>query len=122
MTPLRNTGIVAFFVLVAACDRSHAQSGGEPEGPAPQTELHLRVDGTGYHPSSLHAPAGEPVRLRVTRVSDDGCGQQLVFPTLRLQRDLPLNTEVTIDLTMPASGSLAFTCGMDMMRGSIVAQ
>jgi plastocyanin domain-containing protein len=35
--------------------------------------------------------------------------------------DLPLNQPVAIDLTMPASGEVAFACGMDMMHGSIVA-
>ena len=62
------------------------------------------------------------MRLVFTRTSDEGCGQQLVFPTLGIRRDLPLNRAVTVDLTMPATGSVAFTCGMDMLRGSVVVQ
>jgi plastocyanin domain-containing protein len=57
-----------------------------------------------------------------TRISDQGCGQQLVFPALGIKKDLPLNQPVEVDVTMPASGSVSFTCGMDMYRGSIVAQ
>ena len=84
-------------------------------------ELEVKVDAVGYHPDTLHAKAGKPVRLVVTRTTDDGCGQQLVVPSLHLKYDLPLNQPVAIDLTMPSSGSLAFACGMDMMKGSIVA-
>ena len=85
-------------------------------------DLQLTVDGTGYHPSSISAPSGKPVRLTITRTSDEGCGQQIVFPSPNIRRDLPLNQAVTVEFTMPASGSVAFTCGMDMLRGSIVAQ
>lgn len=86
-----------------------------------RTELRVTVDAVGYHPEETHAGAGKPVRLIVTRTTDEGCGQELVIPSLKLKRDLPLNQPVAIDLTMPASGKLAFTCGMDMMKGSIVA-
>ena len=56
-----------------------------------------------------------------TRTTDEGCGQELVFPSLGIKKALPLNQPIAIDVTMPASGKLAFTCGMDMMRGTIVA-
>jgi plastocyanin domain-containing protein len=81
----------------------------------------ITVDAVGYHPEESHAKAGEPVRLIVTRTTDDGCGQQLVVPSLNLKRDLPLNQPVNIDLTMPANGKVAFECGMGMMHGTIVA-
>ena len=105
------------FLLLVACNK-------QPDSaPAPggAKELHVKVDAIGYHPDELHAPAGKPVRLIVTRTTDEGCGQELVVPSLKLKRDLPLNQPVTLDLTMPSSGKLAFTCGMDMMRGAIVA-
>jgi plastocyanin domain-containing protein len=40
---------------------------------------------------------------------------------LNLRRELPLQQPVEITVT-PASGTLAFTCGMDMYRGAVVAQ
>ena len=82
----------------------------------------ITVDGSGYHPASVNAPAGKPTTLVFTRTSDEGCGQQLVFPSLNIRKDLPLNQAVKVDLTMPASGSVAFTCGMGMYRGTVVAQ
>jgi plastocyanin domain-containing protein len=41
---------------------------------------------------------------------------------MQLQRDLPLNVTVPIEVTVPASGALAFTCGMNMYRGSVVVR
>jgi plastocyanin domain-containing protein len=82
----------------------------------------ITVDGAGYHPPSVNAPAGKPTALVFTRTSDEGCGQQLVFPSLNIRKDLPLNKPVRVEFTMPASGSVAFTCGMAMYRGSVVAQ
>ena len=125
MNPTRFAAALLLLALATACERSAtatAQEAAPAGGSATPAALSVTVDGTGYHPSSLSAPAGRRVRLTITRTSDEGCGQQIVFPSLNLRRDLPLNRAVVVDLTMPASGSIAFTCGMDMLRGSIVAQ
>lgn len=105
------------FVLLAAC-------GSEPSAPPSdgRPQIAVEVGGDGYHPAEVSAPAGQPVRLVFTRTTDEGCGQQLVFPDLDIRRDLPLNEPVAIDVTMPASGSVRFTCGMDMWRGAVVAR
>lgn len=84
-------------------------------------EISITVDAVGYHPAESHAKAGEPVRLVVTRTTEEGCGQELVVPSLNLKRELPLKQPVNIDLTMPAKGAVAFECGMGMMHGSIVS-
>ncbi len=118
------------MLLASACEKSapaEAQSR-EPVQATPAASktasapIAIKVDGSGYHPSAVNAPAGKPIALVFTRTSDEGCGQQLVFPTLNIRKDLPLNQPVRVEFTMPASGSVAFTCGMDMYRGSIVAQ
>ncbi len=90
--------------------------------PAANGELHIEVGAHGYTPPEARAAANQPLRLVFTRTSNDGCGQELVFPSLGIRRDLPLNEPVAVDVTMPASGSLAFTCGMNMYRGAVVVQ
>ena len=85
-------------------------------------EIRIEVGASGYSPAEASAPAGQPVRLVFTRTSDEGCGQQLVFPGLDIRRDLPLSTPVAVDLTMPASGRVRFTCGMDMYQGAVVVR
>lgn len=108
---------IALSVLLAACGSSETTppSDGRPE-------VAITVDADGYHPAEASAPAGQPVRLVFTRTTDEGCGQQLVFPDLDIRRDLPLNERVAVDVQMPASGRIAFTCGMAMYQGAVVAQ
>jgi len=123
---LTRFGLFGVLVLMQACEVDAEAGAPEPPGPnAPSpgtTTVAITVDATGYHPPSVTAPAGQRAQLVFTRTSDEGCGQQLVFPSLDLRRDLPLNEAVTVDVLVPASGTLAFTCGMNMLEGSIVAQ
>lgn len=100
-------------------------SGGGSEALPPsdgRREVAVQVGAQGYEPAEVTAAAGSPLRLVFTRTTDEGCGQQLVFPTLDIRRDLPLNQPVAVDLTVPESGRVRFTCGMDMYDGALVVQ
>jgi plastocyanin domain-containing protein len=108
----------AVFVL-AACNKKETTSEAPADG---RPTIKIKVDAVGYHPPEAKAQAGKPVRLEFTRTTDEGCGQELVFPAQNIKKELPLNQPVAVDLTMPASGTVAFACGMDMMKGSIVAE
>jgi plastocyanin domain-containing protein len=120
---MRSTRVLALslsLAALAACKKeSSASSAGASDG---RPTVEVKVGADGYHPSEAKAKAGQPVRLLFTRTTDEGCGQELVFPSLNIRKPLPLNEPVAVDVTMPASGKLAFTCGMDMFRGSIVAE
>ena len=111
--------LLLVLAVLGGCPTRPAPS---PAAPDPRLRIAITVGADGYHPAEARAPAGPAVRLVFTRTTDAGCGQQLVFPTLKLQRDLPLGEPVTIDLTMPKSGRIAFTCGMAMYRGAVVAE
>ncbi|MDQ3034953.1 MAG: cupredoxin domain-containing protein [Myxococcota bacterium] len=112
-----------FAVLLVSFVMSACGSEGSSAPPSDgRPEIAITVDAEGYHPAQASAPAGAPVRVVFTRTSDEGCGQQLAIPALDIRRDLPLNEAVAVDLTMPASGSLRFTCGMDMYEGSLVVE
>lgn len=113
---------LAVTLSLPACKKESDGAGTPSAGESPAGKIAIKVDATGYHPAEASAPAGKPVKLEFTRTTDDGCGQQLVFPDLDIRKDLPLNQAVTVDVTMPASGKIAFACGMDMYRGSIVAK
>lgn len=47
-------------------------------------------------PPEVRAPAGKPARIVFTRMTDGGCGQQVVFPDLNIRKDLPLKEAVPI--------------------------
>jgi plastocyanin domain-containing protein len=110
--------VLLVTLVLGACEKKDAGAGTTRQG----SEIEITVDAVGYHPSEARAPAGKPVRLVFTRTTEDGCGEELLVPSLGIKKELPVNQPVPIDLTMPSSGKLAFTCGMDMMHGTIVAE
>ena len=74
----------------------------------------------GYHPSQVSLKAGQPARLTFLRREQSGCSRELVIPALGVRKELPQNTPVTIDVPPLAAGAYDFTCGMNMLRGSLV--
>jgi plastocyanin domain-containing protein len=117
----RMLGLLLVVIGSADCKRDAAPPIAAA-APIPAGALRITVDGEGYHPATVTVPASRPATLVFTRTSDDGCGQQLVFPDINLRRDLPLNQPVVVTVNAPATGRLAFTCGMDMYRGAVVVQ
>lgn len=114
--------IVAGPFIASACAKNDVRV--LPEAKADSSESVLRqavmVDGTGFHPSEIHARAGQKVTLVLHRTTDETCAKRIVFKDLGVSKDLPLNEKVEVSLTATTS-PIAFTCGMDMMRGSVVA-
>lgn len=106
--------------LLAACSTSAGHPADTPDG-VRDGRARVTVDGDGYHPVSLEVPAGRPIIITFERTTDRTCGQEVVFPSLGIRRELPLRQPVDVEVT-PTSGTIAFTCGMGMYRGSIVAR
>lgn len=118
---------MALSMGTVMCRSSEGPAVQAPSLPATATvaaggTVNVLVDGEGYHPAQIRAPAGAQITLAFRRTTDECCGQQLRIPSMNLQRDLPLNATVPVQVTVPASGALAFTCGMNMYRGSVVVQ
>jgi plastocyanin domain-containing protein len=114
--------VVVGVSAVGACKANNSETGAAATGPAPATVVAITADEQGYHPATVKAAAGKPVRLEFKRTTDQTCATAVVFPALNIHRELPLDKPVAIDLTMPASGSVAFACGMGMFKGTIVAE
>ena len=62
------------------------------------------------------------VVLAITRKTDKTCATEVVFAALNIRRDLPLNQPVAIEFMLDKPGEVAFVCGMNMLRGSLVVQ
>lgn len=74
----------------------------------------------GYHPDTIVARAGIPLRLMFRRDDDDVCSERVVFSGPRLDRRLAPTGTTTIDLPAQRPGEIRFTCGMGRYRGHIV--
>lgn len=74
----------------------------------------------GYAPASVRARAGVPLRLLFDRREDGDCTSVVVFPDLRLRRDLPAFETTEIEIETPGPGTYDFHCGMNMVHGRLV--
>jgi plastocyanin domain-containing protein len=75
----------------------------------------------GYNPERIAAKPGEKLTLVFTRTVEGECLSQLRTPDGKVI-DLPMNEPVEVPVTVPETGELTFACGMDMFKGTIIAQ
>jgi plastocyanin domain-containing protein len=85
-------------------------------------KISITADGRGFHPSSIEITKGQATTLEFRRTSDETCATSVVFPELKLERALPLNQTVAIELPADVNSPITFQCGMGMYRGKIVAR
>ena len=130
-------GGLAALVLVSS--DLHAQDGMamkgccSPQGPqkkavpvaASQTKALQKVtitvaNGT-YSPASITVKAGKPVELTFIKGKNIGCGDTVVFPDLKINKELKA-TKTVIAFTPKKAGKLAFTCSMGMYEGSLTVK
>jgi plastocyanin domain-containing protein len=82
-------------------------------------EVVITVDG-GYSPNVVQAKVGQPLRLIFDRQDDSSCSEEIVMPDFGVRRFLPTGTRTAIDVTPTTAGRHQFTCGMGMLRGTVI--
>jgi len=92
-----------------------------PQKPPAEQSAHVKVTEKGFEPAKVELSVRVPATLTFTRVTDATCAKEIVFPSLKVRKALPLNEAVDVRFT-PASGEVAFACGMDMFKGTAVAR
>lgn len=101
-------------------------AGGEEQQAAPQKKgevrtIRITVDG-GYMPEQITVKKGERVRLVFNRVEDSRCTDEVVIPDFDIRKKLPAFKATAIELTPTKAGTFTFSCGMDMLHGTIVVR
>lgn len=81
----------------------------------------LVEDGT-YTPPRIEVEAGKEVTLRFLRKDASPCAERVVFEKLGINAELPINEPTDVVVTPIEVGEYAFTCQMQMYRGSLVAK
>jgi plastocyanin domain-containing protein len=74
----------------------------------------------GYEPAVIRVRAGAPVRLDFHRDETNPCTEEVVIPDFGIRTYLPAHRTTPVTFT-PAEGAHEFTCGMGMVRGTIIA-
>ena len=80
----------------------------------------VKVDESGYTPSEIKVNAGSTVELRLTRTTDETCATEIVVPSLKINKKLPLNQPVSVTLKDLKAGEIKFGCHMDLMLGGVI--
>jgi plastocyanin domain-containing protein len=106
--------VLWFFFGPRAATAARSSAGGTQE-----IEISVR---SSYVPDQIEVRAGKPVRLHFRRHDPNPCTDQVVFPDFGVVRDLPIGKVTTIELTPPAAGEYEFHCGMNMVRGTLIAK
>lgn len=131
--------LVALGLSASACSEpvsdAKAQPSAEAQAPSEATpaatpparvaaggKIEILVDGKGYHPAEIEAPANAAITLAFKRPDAKNCGDELVIEALKIRKELPVGQTTEIAITTPASGELKFACGMDMYRGKVVVK
>jgi len=74
----------------------------------------------GYSPAAVRVQAGRPVRLEFDRQENAGCTEEVVFPDFGIRTYLPAHKTTSVELTPAKPGRYEFTCGMAMVRGTLI--
>ena len=123
------TGLLLCLVL-GACnkDGESGKAAAAPAAPAGATatttprRILIEANTKGYTPDKIAGKPGEKLVLVITRTAESECISQIKMPPKGTPAvDLPMNKAVEFPVTVPSTGEVTFTCGMDMFSGSIVA-
>lgn len=75
---------------------------------------------SGYDPALIRVRAGAPVRLEFHRDETSSCTEEVVLADFGIRTYLPAHQTTAVTFT-PDAGTYEFTCGMGMVRGTIIA-
>ena len=83
----------------------------------------VAVTAEGYEPAVIRLRAGMQARLVFERRIDSACAAQVKIPALGISvTDLPLGEPTAIDLAAGQPGRYRFSCGMDMIGGTLLSE
>ena len=84
-------------------------------------EVAITVKG-GYSPSVIRVTEGVPLRLVFDRQEAGDCTSRVVFSDFGVSKSLPAFGTATLEFTPDEVGRFDFTCGMNMVHGTLVVE
>lgn len=82
-------------------------------------EVVITAASGGYTPENVQVRSGVPTTLIVRSDGAAGCVRSFIIPSRDDERVLPVNGDTRIDLGTLQPGSLDYSCGMGMYRGTL---
>jgi plastocyanin domain-containing protein len=103
------------LLFLAACSKGEAPL-------APDNVVQLTVTDKGFEPSPVKVKAGQPVKLVVTRKTEQTCATDIVVKDYGIKEPLPLGKPVTVAFTPTKAGEVKYACAMDMLSGVLLVE
>lgn len=117
--PISIAMMLVLASLVCLTTKVQAQRRAKRKAAAVQ-KVTVALTEKGYQPVSLKLRRGIPAQVTFIRKVSATCGTQVTIPEYNIKRDLPLNEPVSVSFTPSKSGTFTFSCGMGMIRGSLI--
>lgn len=76
----------------------------------------------GYTPHKVLLQKDIPAKLVFTRKDTSSCLEEIVLPDFGIQKKLPVNKPITIDVLPDKAGRYTYSCGMHMFFGEVVVK
>lgn len=92
------------------------QAVAQSEGPT------IRVTDEGFTPESIEVPTGKPIRITFIRTTDQTCGTEAIFRELKIEKKLPLDEPVVVEIPAQPAGVLNYECAMSMLKGRVIVK
>lgn len=111
-------------------DAKGAQHSQENTGDESQVKAKLNKDGVqeatitvkdGYTPSTIIAKKGVPLKLNFD-LQEKSCTGTVIFKDLAIKKDLEFKKSTAVEFTPNATGSFAFACPMEMIKGTLIVE
>lgn len=119
LSAIRLFPVAAILAALLACGGDAPTT---PEALSDARRVDILVNGSGYTPDAVQGDPGEALVLVFDRPDAANCGGELVFPDSGRKVALPEGEKTEVPVTVPEGGALAFTCGMGMYQGRVVAR
>lgn len=122
----RGVSLLVALWSLAGCDTTKREQGPSTSSSAATAlpaSIRIEANDQGFTPSRVQVAANQPTRLTFRRTSDGTCATSVVFPDLKLERELPKDQDVVVELPAMAGGrEFAFQCGMGMYKSKVIVQ
>lgn len=103
-------------------EKAEAEKAEAPVGrPDEEGKVLITATADEFLPSRVEVKGGEKVTLVFLREVEKSCMNKVVFPSLDIEKELPVGEKVEIEVTAPESGTIAFQCPMGMGKSAIVS-
>jgi plastocyanin domain-containing protein len=83
----------------------------------------ITITDMGYEPSNIKLKAGVPVRMVFDQHGTTECSSKVMIPDFGIEKtEIPTGDPTSIEFTPEADGEFTFTCGMKMLKGTLMVE